>query len=76
MVTRFDTAAGKGDHAAMAQCARIMSHFPRGAETLINVCSSPAASALALCCCVACREWPVLRQHLQMLDVSSLPPVC
>lgn len=37
VVSRFDVAAGKGDFSAMAQCARIMSHFPRGSETLINV---------------------------------------
>ena len=37
VVSRFDLAAGRGDHGVMAQCARIMSHFPRGAETLINV---------------------------------------
>lgn len=36
VVSRFDVAAGKGDYAAMSQCARIMSHFPRGSETLIN----------------------------------------
>lgn len=37
VVSRFDVAAGKGDHEATSQCARIMSHFPRGSETLINV---------------------------------------
>ena len=37
MVSRFDVAAGKADFPAMAQCASIMSHFPRGSETLINV---------------------------------------
>jgi hypothetical protein len=37
VVSRFDVAAGKADFPAMAQCASIMSHFPRGSETLINV---------------------------------------
>lgn len=47
MVSRFDVAAGKADFPAMAQCARIMSHFPRGSETLINV--RPFATFTVLC---------------------------
>ena len=43
VVSRFDVAAGKADFPAMAQCASIMSHFPRGSETLINV--SPLAQS-------------------------------